>query len=441
MDSSNALSRARAQHQSACEARDAAYAAIEALPDNAHDAEADAAIRSFDTAQSEVERTKTNLERLQSVHEARANTPAVTMPGSAVVRGALRSESTYRPDSEVSFFRDLVLGRNDPAAQERLLTHSREMHEVYRDRRDVTSGGGGAGVIPPLYMGELYAEMPRASRPFADAVPTRPLPSAGMTISVPRVTTATTMGVQAAELTALSKTDIGTSTLSVPVVTIGGINDLSLQALERSEPGLDMLVFEDLQAAYDALLDTQLLSGTGASGQHLGIRAVSAINTSTYTDASPTAAKALPKIYDAIQLIGSTRYRNADTIVMHPRRAAWFGSNLSTSFPLFQQGQLNQAAGQQSGGFLTSFAGLKVVLDPNIGTTYGGGTNEDEIYVVHSPDLILLEGVPRAEVFRDSLSASGTVRLRLYSYTAFVSGRQPKSIAKVSGTGLAAPTW
>jgi hypothetical protein len=44
-------------------------------------------------------------------------------------------------------------------------------------------------------------------------------------------------------------------------------------------------------------------------------------------------------------------------------------------------------------------------------------------------------------VFRDVLSDVGSVRLRLYAYSAFLADRQVKSISVISGSGLSAPTF
>ena len=196
----------------------------------------------------------------------------------------------------------------------------------------MTTGDPGAvGFVPPVYLGEMWAELPRATRPFAASIPTRPLPDAGMTISIPRITTGSTVAVQTAEAAAVSETDIHTESLSVPVRTIAGQNDVSIQAFERTFPGMDFWVFEDLRADYDEQLDTQLLAGTGSSGQHLGIRAVSGISTVTYTDGTPTGAEFLPKVYNAIERIGTLRFRQADVIVFHP--AAPRGSARSSPRP------------------------------------------------------------------------------------------------------------
>jgi hypothetical protein len=105
-------------------------------------------------------------------------------------------------------------------------------------------------------------------------------------------------------------------------------------------------------------------------------------------------------------------------------------------------GSLNQAAGTQQAGFVNGFAGLQVILDANISTTYGTPTaTEDTVYVVRLADLVLFEDGVRAEVFRETLSAEGTVRLRLYAYSAFVSGRYPSAISEITGQGLVTPTF
>ena len=189
-------------------------------------------------------------------------------------------------------------------------------------------------------------------------------------------------------------------------------------------------------------LDTQLLSGTGANGQHLGVRAVTSINTVAYTDGTPTTAEALPKLYDGIQKVATGRHRRADTMVIHPRRAAWFASNLSSTFPLFQQGGFYRGVGEQNQGFMSNFAGLpNIVIDANISTENGASTDEDEIYVCYSPDLILMEGPLRAAVYEDVLSGTLEVRMQIFSYSAFISGRYPTGITKISGTGLKAPVF
>lgn len=430
------LTSARDAYSEARERLDAAVTAIEEIEDDAEDEVVDSAQAEFDAAEEETKSRKGNVERLERVARARAeNPPLVALEESEKNITVGNEAHTYRPDAGFSYFRDLMNRTHDDGAAERLAQHAREV-------RDVSTADPGAGVfVPPVYLGEMWAELPREARPFAAALPSMPLPDVGMTITIPRVTTGTTAVIQASEAGAVSETDIDGTLLSVSVRTIAGQNDVSRQALERTFPGMDFLIFQDLRADYDEQLDTQLISGSGASGQHLGVNAVSGINTVAYTDASPTAAELVPKLYDGIQQIADGRKKKADLIVIHPRRAAWLASNLSTTFPLFQLGSYMQAAGSQDMGFVQNFAGLEVVQDSNISTEIGASTDEDEILIVRRADLFLLEGPLRTGVFEDVLSGTLQVRLQVFAYSAFISGRQPEAIARIRGTGLKAPTF
>lgn len=368
--------------------------------------------------------------------------PTEDARGTATARGQLRAETVYRPNNENGnfFFRDLIRAIDgDFSARDRMSKNDNEMRAA-----NTTASTAGGGFIPPIFMGEAYAEFAREGRPFAAIVPNRPLQSTGMTITIPRITTGTAIATQGStENQPLTSTAIVDSPLSVSVNTIGGYNDVSRQLLDRSDPGIDQIIYNDLRAAYDGYLDTQLISGIGSSGQHLGIRAVSSINTVTYTDASPTAAELFPKLYDAIQKIASNRFRHPTHVVMHPRRAAWFASNLSSTFPLLQVGNLVQAAGVQDGGFQMSVSNLPVVMDANIATNYsqGGSTNEDEIYVVYANDLYLFEGPTEVQVDPYTVGLNLTVRITMFAYSAFASARFAKSITQILGSGLSTPTF
>lgn len=409
------------------------------------DTDIDALSVEFDTAKGEVERSKAQLDRGETIVEARTayplveiptepsvTTPAVSTAPQSITVGT--EERTYRPDVRHSFFGDIIRARSgDHAAAERLDKNNKEQRDT---TTTITSSDG--GYIPPGYLGDLYALTARGGRPFANNLPKLALPASGMSFAVPRDTTGVSAAVMATENSAVSETDRVSTQLDVPVVTIAGLQDMSKQLFDRSEPGIDMIVFADLRNAYDAALDTQLLSGTGSNGQHLGIRAVGSINTVTWsTDSSDTPAEGLPYLYSAAGKIHSNRYLPPTHFIMNPRRSSWFAAGLSSTFPLFSQGGMVQTVGTQDSGIIGTLAGLPVIADPNVGTTYGASTNEDEIYVVRAPDLYLMEGALQADVFPDVGSGTMTVRLRLFAYSAFISGRYPKAITKLSGTALA----
>jgi HK97 family phage major capsid protein len=416
------------------EAVDAMAEAVAALTTPAEDADVDALESRCAAAEAEVERRSKMVERLERIEEARAAAPVLTddaEPRNIVVT---RDEPVYRPDAKVSFFRDLVTARNDHEAAARLLRHKQQTEES----RDVSSASN--GYIPPVYFPGLEAGYARPGRPFADVTSKAALPAVGTSFTLPRLTGGGAVAAQT-DGGGVQETDPTTDTVTTYVRTVAGQVDISQQLLDRSDPSFDSVVFRDLIGAYDSELDRQMLVGASGSNQHVGIANVSSINTVTYTSSTPTAAEALPKIYDAIQKVASNRYQYPTHILMHPRRAAAFAAGLSTSTPLFQQGGLNQAAGEQNGGVVGTIAGLPVVIDANIPTTDGAGTNQDAIYVVYMPDLVLMEGEVRTRVMEQPLSDTLEIRLQVFGYSAFLDERWPKGICKISGTGLVTPSF
>jgi HK97 family phage major capsid protein len=446
MKETRAILDAREELEEALRLMDEADTKIQSLPADVSEEERDFHKNTFARAEKSVAEARERLERAIAIQKAREAVPPMSdeEPTESEKRAGFKrisvgdEEPTYRKDKDgaTTFVRDLFFSmRGDTHAAERLGRHQMET-------RDVSTADPGAGVfVPPVYLANEWAELPRETRPFANALPNRPLPATGMSFTIPRLTTGASVAVQQTEADAPSETDGDGTLLTVNVRTIAGQQDLSMQAFERTDPGFGDVILSDLRAAYDSYLDSQLLSGTGSNAQLPGIRGVTGRNTVTYTDATPTNGELLGKIYDAIQQIADGRKANPDLIVMHPRRAAWMAAGLSSSFPLFQQGQLMQAAGVQDGGFLQSLAGLRVVIDSNVGTTYGAGTNEDEVYVVRSSDLAVYESPLRVRVLPEVLSGTLQVKVQVFAYAAFASGKQPEAIGHISGTGLAAPSF
>jgi HK97 family phage major capsid protein len=366
----------------------------------------------------------------------------------AIAKGELRSESQYRPDQvdSTSFLRDLlVAGKGDQAARERLERNKREAVDFwgaeYRDMGDVSTAGG--EFLPPLYLSDLWVEPSIAKRPLADALPQYPLPPGGTHISIPAMTSGVFVEARA-ELSEVAHGDGVTETVTSEVHEYAGYVDVGRIGVMRSDPGLQMVIGRTLMRRYNAAIDTDLLSGSGSGAHHLGLDHAG-LNTVTFTSSSPTIAGLLPLVYEAINEIYEAREGDAvpDLIVMSPRRAAWAAFQQTANHPLAEQ--LGLAAGQnvgtQDGGFLRSFAGLEVLIDPNITTTAGSGTNEDVVYVLARNDFLFSEGPLFARVHEDVGSGTGEIRFAVFAHSAALFARYPTSGTIIGGTGLQTPTW
>lgn len=397
------------------------------------------------------------VERAQASHEADADVrPA---------RGKVGAEpATYRKDNarEVSFFRDafsIQTGSFARGASERIERH---MAEVEGMSKRATSTGSFSGLIPPQYLVDQAAIVAQAGRPFAASLSSLDLPDEGMQLVIPRGTAAASADVQATENSAVKNTDEVWANLTVPVVTIAGQQDVSRQSLERGTPGIDTIIFSDLAASHAVSADKQYLQGTGTSGQALGVLNTASINAASAFGAAATAALVLSKVQGAIAAIQSTRFLPANVIYMHPRRWSWLAAQLDGNGRPFistsgNYGPFNAFGVQEQDGAgnptvptpVGTFAGLPVILDANLPTAYGTGSDEDVIIVARSTDLLLWQdgdGSPMQLRFEQTLGNQLTVKLVCYSYSAFTAARYPQAVAIVGGAdaegkGLVAPTF
>lgn len=400
----------------------------------------------------------------------------------------VRSEPlTYQAGSGHSYFLDLArmqLNRGDAdggvsAAVARLQRHGAEMDVEFpkrerarqkaaeRDRdaldKDVrtrgrgtmfekrvnpnrTDGQGGY-FVPPLWLVDDYVDLPRFGRTFANTVRNMALPSGTDSINVPKVATGTATGVQTADAGAVTSQDMTDTFVTAPVRTIAGQQDTALQLLDQSPVGFDEIVFADLIADYNQLLDTQCWNGSGSAGQLKGVLNVSGINAITYTDATPT----LPELYlpsmQALSQSARKRKMMPSAVFLTPARWFWMASQLDSQNRPFilpeTQAPFNPVALQTGGdveGPVGRMLNFPLLADGNIPLNLGAGTNEDRIATMRTSDLYLWEGSMRTRVLTEILSGTLQVRFQVYNYAAFMPDRRPETISVISGTGLIAPT-
>lgn len=356
---------------------------------------------------------------------------------------------TYTPEASrrdgVSFIADIIAAQrfSDAEAQQRLARHmveERVANPALEQRAVGTSAF--AGLVVPQYLTDLVAPTRRAARPLANIANRMPLPDSGMTVNISRVTTGTSAALQSSQNSAVSETNMDDTLLTVDVLTGAGQQTVSLQALQRGTD-IERVVIGDLLGAIDTLVDSTLINQATT-----GLNAVTDANIDVaYTDASPTAAELWPKLFDVIQQVQSAVYAGASHFVMHPRRFWWLASNVGTSFPFVN---LANSAPQTGGnvvgtGYGTGpsgyLAGLPVIVDANVPTNLGAGTNEDAIYAVSADEVHLWENDTVFIRAEQSPAAALGVLLVAYKYFAYTVSRYPSAHGRINGTGLVTPTF
>jgi hypothetical protein len=192
----------------------------------------------------------------------------------------------------------------------------------WRFFRGGSTPGGGAFVPPgpPDYLADRFATSARAQATVAAALGVEPLREFGMALDVPRIETGAATAVQTAENAAVQETDPDLAIASSRVAYIAGQVDASRQLVERSNPAFDLVIAAELGKDLGLKVDVQALYGTNASGETLGLKNTTGILSVAYTDASPSAAELISKIWAAYEALAGGRPGTASPARM---RTSW----------------------------------------------------------------------------------------------------------------------
>lgn len=412
-------------------------------------ADVDKVIAARDALDEELEEAESQLKELRA-EQARDDAAARLAEAYPIEerghepRALVKSPDVYERGSEQSFLRDLFRGnhRNDQDALERLRTNNAQMAE----RAIGTTATAGGELSPPSWMVDEYEKLARSARVVADLLNKQPLPAGVSSIPVPKITSGTSVAEQSTQGSALSETDMVTSSVDAKVGTVGGLQTVNLQLLDQSPINIDNLVFDELAAAHGEALDALVINGNIADRK--GLLNATGTNSVSYVDSTPTFGEFWPKLVNAELLVKQNRKRPVTAIAMKPRRWAWLQTQLdgagnpmvldalSAAHPSFAQSE-----GSIPEGFVGVIRGsmLPVYVDENIPGNLN--TDQDAVLVFRPEDIPLYESDLRAESFTETKAKELQVVFRLFSYYTIAAERSPKSISKITGTGLAAPSF
>lgn len=394
-------------------------------------------LRQIDAKLAELRQREADLVDLEASRAAADETRKALGVETTAVK-VKSEERTYRPGGEHDFVVDAFRAQfeNNYEARERVERARSEAMSEYRS----TTGVFG-GLVVPQYLTNQHADVLRAGRPFLNAVSSLALPADGMTITIPRGTTGTSVAAQETQNTAVSNTTYAVTDLTVPVRTYSGQQVVSRQSLERGT-NVGEILLADLVSAYATRLDTDALSAPGTTGRHFGVLNTTSVQTVAWT--GTTGASLVSALHNAIGRVNANRLAAPDLIVMHPRRWAWLcAQSDSSGRPLVEitpySGDNVVAAGAAAGvNAVGSVAGVPVISDANMPVNLGASTDEDRIIVTRRADNILMEqaGSPLGFRFEEVLGSSLSVNMVVYGYSAFTAGRYPAATCVLQGTGF-----
>ena len=264
----------------------------------------------------------------------------------------------------------------------------------------------------------------RFATPALDACSSGVLPASGMTISVPSLVTsgggqsgvAPTVTVEA-EAGALAATGMVTEYLSGTVQKFSGMNTLSIELLERSDPNFYAELTQQLQNAYLNTIDTTVVAALITAG-------TAATATTADSDGIIAfAAEAGATIYDA------TGYFAQNYIANKAQYQTLLGAVDTTKRPIYNAVQPMNAAGQvRPSAIRGNVLGYDLFIDKNFANT----TFIDDSAIILAPEAFTVYRSPQAYMSVNVVS-NLQIQVAIYGFMATIA-KMPKGIMRFNKT-------
>lgn len=321
---------------------------------------------------------------------------------------------------EHSFFADIVRSREgDADAATRLAEHNRALSTTV----------GGAGIVPPQWLTSEYEALARQGRVVAELVRrveiTNPSP---MTLQRQTAGTDGVLAQQATENTHPSETDaFATTTDVVTPKPVSGIQVVSRQMIDMTNPAADSLIYGDMLSVYNRKIEDSVTAAL--------VTAAGAAVVSIATEATNfTAAAAEDGITDCAISVWNARKLPADAVVMRVSRWGRFNKFRDTAgrrlYPT-GEGQLVNVSGRGSVQVPGTVGGLAVAATDGLGV--GGATYPENIIVFRTADTILFEG--NMLRFRyEEVAGPESVKLGVWAYSAVIVRQAANSVRRLAIT-------
>lgn len=276
---------------------------------------------------------------------------------------------------------------------------------------------------PTKYLAEFVTNT-RFGTPAIDACSQGTLPTSGMSISVPSLVTSAGGGsgvapevTVEAEAGAVQNTGMETQYLTATVSKYAGMNTLSVELLERSDPNFYAELTKQLEYAYLKRLDQTVLAA---------LIQASANATNTTADLDGIVAFSTEA---ARTIYANTGYFAQNYIANPAQWGALIGAQDTTKRPVFNALQPMNAAGQVNP---TSIRGNVLGLDLYVDKNFTATTFDDDSAVILAPEAFTV--YRSAQNFMSvNVVSNLQVQVAIYGYMATLA-KMPNGIMKYKKT-------
>jgi len=277
---------------------------------------------------------------------------------------------------------------------------------------------------PTQYLSEFPTNT-RFGTPSIDACSRGVLPASGMTINVPSLVTsaggksgvAPVVTVEA-EGGAVQNTGMVTEYLSGTVSKYSGMNTISIELLERSDPNFYAELTQQLQNAYLKTIDTTVNAALITAG------------TLATTAQAATSAGIIGYASEAARLVyEATGYYAQNYIANGSQWQLLMGASDTTGRPIYSASQPMNAGGLiQPGSIRGNVLGLDLYVDKNFAAT----TTVDDSAIILAPEAFTVYQSPQAYMSVNVVS-NLQVQVAIYGYMATIA-KMPKGIIRYNFT-------
>jgi HK97 family phage prohead protease len=276
---------------------------------------------------------------------------------------------------------------------------------------------------PTQYLTEFVTNT-RFGTPTIDACSQGTLPASGMTINVPSLVTTAGGGTGVApvvtveaEAGAVQNTGMETAYLTGTVSKYSGMNTLSVELLERSDPNFYAELTQQLQNAYLTTIDTAALTALLAAGTSASAVSADSDGIVAYT------AQAAAAVYK------NTGYFAQNYIGNPAQWQALMGALDNTGRPIYNAIQPMNAGGDvRPSSIRGNVLGLDLYVDKNFSQT----AFDDNSAVIIAPEAFTVYRSPQAFMSVNVVS-NLQVQVAIYGFMATIA-KMPYGIIKFAAT-------
>jgi HK97 family phage prohead protease len=239
-------------------------------------------------------------------------------------------------------------------------------------------------------------------RPSVEAVSRGALPTSGMSFTIPKLTTAPTIDSNSTEGEALGGTEMASGYITVDVKKAAGLQTISWELLDRSQPVFYDELIRELNRAYAKATDEALFTQFVTSGT-----AGTAVATADADGLQSFIATEAAAAYAATGGFATNLVSNASwwTVLL--------GAQDSTKRALYAAANpVNNSGISSPSSVVGSVLGTNYYVDPYIGS----GTGDDSMFLIN-PSSITFYEAPKTTLRVEALS-NGRLQVAVYGYYA-----------------------